>query len=101
MMPRNYYDPETRRVHLAPDASLYERFHELAHAAQHASGSLAFRAWLRLRWYIVVGYLSIIWLEYDAYWRTRRVLQRLGAWNDDCENEARQGLRSYRKRQEL
>lgn len=97
----SFYDPRTRAIHLEPCASLYARFHELAHKEQHEKGAVCFYAWLVLRYFRVVGYLSILWIELDAYLRARRVMLTLGLWNDRACQEAKNNLISYARNKEI
>lgn len=94
-MTANLYDPRTRRIYLRPDASLYSQFHEMAHKEQHERGLAVFWTWFYLRRIRLIGYLVTIWIEFDAYRRARRAMQRIGVWSDEYQNEARKGLMSY------
>jgi hypothetical protein len=92
---RNHYNPATREIVLAPSASLYSRFHELAHKDQHESNSTVYIAWVILRRARAINYFVTLWIEFDAYRRTRRVMRRLGLWSDEVRQEARSYLRAY------
>jgi len=98
---RSSYDPRTGEIHCSPGASLYARFHELAHKDQHENGAACYYAWLALRYFRVVGYLSILWIELDAILRARRVMLTLGLWNDRACQEAKNNLISYARMKEI
>lgn len=91
----SFYDHHTRRVFVRPDASAYVRFHEEAHKAQHDEKAAAFMAWLILSRIRIVGYFVTIWVEIDAYRRTREVMERLNLWSDEACKEGRKKLMTY------
>jgi hypothetical protein len=95
------YDTRTGMVTCQPGASLYVRFHEEAHREQHQSKSAIWRIWWYGRWIRGVQWVVTLLIEYDAYRRARRALERLGAWTAELETEAWHGLKSYIKRKEL
>lgn len=91
------YNPNTRRIFLEPDASLYCRFHELAHKEQHESAR--WRILFAARFVRGLTYLATLWLEYDAYRRARKVMEHLGVWSAEAETEARLALRAYKRKE--
>lgn len=96
----NHYDARTRQIHLRPDATLYTRFHELAHKEQHETKYCVFMAWLRFGGLRLVDYFLGLWLEIDAYRRARRVMEKLGCWNDEARQRARKCLMNHIRRRE-
>lgn len=95
------YDIRTRKVTIAGSASLYERFHEEAHAEQDRESCLPFLVWLHLRQIRLLGYFVTLWVEFDAMRRARRALQKLGLWDQAAAREAKLCLMSYTRRKEL
>lgn len=93
------YNPKTRRINLAPDASLYCRFHELAHKEQHESAK--WRICFAARFVRGFNWIITLLIEYNAYRRARRVMERIGIWSAEAEIEARDALRAYITRKEL
>lgn len=98
---RSHYDPRTREIVLSPCASLYCRFHELAHREQHETRAAPFLAWSKCCPIRVLGYFALLWIEWDAYRRARRVMQRLGVWSKEACIEARNTFISYVTQQEI
>jgi hypothetical protein len=92
---KSYYQPSTRKIILAPDATAYAKFHELAHKEQHDTMALVFRAWFILRWFKVTNYFATLWIEWDAHCRARAAMMKLGLWNDEARQEGRSNLKSY------
>lgn len=97
----NAYDPRTDEITLDPDASLYVRLHELAHQEQYRNKSWVFRVVLVLRCIRGLNYLATLWIEFDALRRARSVMQTMGVWTDDAEQEARRSFYTYVRRKEL
>jgi hypothetical protein len=97
----NRYDTRTRRIYLAPDATLYARFHELAHKEQHEKMVPAFVAWSIFYRIRLVSYFVTLWIEWDANRRTRLVMERLGLWTDEACKEGEKNLMSYAMRKEI
>lgn len=95
-----FFNATTGTVHLPPDATDYELFHESAHQEQYQLKTWLFRAWMRLRLMPLVGWLLTCALEYDAYRRARTLMSELNIWTKKDQNEARQALLSYVKRKE-
>lgn len=93
------YDPNTDTITLRLGASLYERFHEQAHQDQYKSA--IWRFLIHARGLRFVNYLVTLWIEYDALRRARTVMEKLGIWTDDAEQEARRMFFSYVRRKEL
>lgn len=98
-METSRYEPSTDAVHLAPGASLYCRFHEEAHREQCKTRRWRFVA--NLRDFRLVNYLATLWIEYDALRRARAVMEKLGVWTEDAEQEARRSFYSYVRRNEV
>ena len=96
----SFYDPRTRTVFVADGDGLYIAFHEQAHADQHRENCLAFRAWNSGRFWRGLCYFATIWVEWDAYRRSRRAMRRNKLWSPEIVKEARQALMSYVKKQE-
>src|SRR6266404_8348783 len=95
-----FYDPETRQIVLTPDATLWARFHELAHKEQHDKMAFVFRAWTVMRYFRILNYFADLWIELDAHFRAKRVMQVLGVWSDEACQEGRNNLMSYAMRKE-
>lgn len=93
------YHPSTRQIHHAAGASLYARFHELAHAEQHERMTWLFIIWALGHKIPGVRHVVTVLIELDAHRRARVVMQRLGVWTPEAETEGRLSLRSYLKRQ--
>jgi Zn-dependent membrane protease YugP len=97
---QSHYDPDTRTVVLAPNVTLYEGEHERAHKAQDDENALCFRVWRKVWRLRGLGWLATMWVEFDAYRRTRASLMQTGQWTTTIEKEARQCLQSYVTRKE-
>lgn len=95
----NCYDPRTDKILLEKGASLYVKFHEEAHREQCKSAKWRFIA--NLRDFRLVNYLATLWIEFDAMRRARVVMEKLGVWSDDVEQEARRSFYSYVRRKEV
>jgi hypothetical protein len=95
----SHFNPQSGKIVLIPGATLYARFHELAHAEQYESAK--WRFWFSTRMVRGLSYLSTLWVEYDAHRRARRVMKRLGVWNADAAAEGNASLKSYITRKEL
>ncbi len=91
----SFYDPTTGEIVLHPFATLFTRFHELAHKEQHETRCVFWRIWCFGRWIRGVQWLATLLLELDANRRARRNMIALDLWNPQAETEARQDLRSY------
>jgi hypothetical protein len=96
----NCYDPRTGEIHLTSDATLWAKFHELAHKEQHEEMVPAFVAWSIFYRVRLVSYFVTLWVEWEAGRRTRRVMERLGVWNDEACKEGKKNLMSYAMRKE-
>lgn len=94
----SHYDPATRRVNLTPDASLYVRLHEEAHKIQHETQCLPWIAYVHCNGIRILGYLSRIWVEFDAMRRARNVMKQIGCWNVAASNEASTAFKTYIRR---
>lgn len=92
---KSHYNPDQRKIVLHPNASLYARFHELAHADQHEKMVPAFAAWTIFYRVRVLNYFATLWVEFDANRRAKRVMKVLGIWDDGAAREARKNLMSY------
>jgi hypothetical protein len=95
--PVNAYHPATRTVTFTPGASLYTRCHEVAHATQHEGRSGLFLLWLAVFWIPFVRRFAVYLIERDARDRARRIMERMGRWDDEAETEANEKLSAYRK----
>jgi hypothetical protein len=100
MNKRSLYDPRTREIKMSPGASLYSRFHELAHKEQHDTMAPVYLAWAIFRQIRFVDWFVTLCIEYDAHRRARRVMQRLEVWSDEACQEGRNNLISYAMRKE-
>lgn len=92
---RSQYDPRTRRITLAPSASLYTQFHELAHQEQHEKQTYAYIAWCLFCRVRLIRHVVTFWIELDAYRRAKVKMIKLGIWNDEACQEAKNNLISY------
>ncbi len=92
---KNYYDPKTRKVHLAPNATLFSAFHEYAHAEQHEKRTMLFCLWLVLHNLRVLGYVVTVLIEWDANRRAQNAMIANGIWTDEACEQAWEGLKSY------
>lgn len=95
MTKHSHYDPKTGEINLAPDASLYCKFHEIAHKQQHLA-----RTWPYIFWRVgscIPGlkYLATLLIEFDALRRARRTMRFLKIWNASHQREASHMFRSY------
>lgn len=93
-----FYNTKTDEVRVAPDASLYCRFHELAHRDQWKNSRL-WRGLIRLTTVPRAKYLATLVVEYDALRRARRVMRKLGIWTPEASNEAGVMFNSYVKKE--
>jgi len=100
MKERSLYVPATRTIVLSPDASLYSKFHELAHKEQHDKMVPAFVAWSIFYRVRVLNYFVTLWVEWDAHRRARRDMEKLGVWSEQAGQEGRNNLMSYAMRKE-
>jgi predicted PhzF superfamily epimerase YddE/YHI9 len=94
-VPHSWYDPTDGKIHLAPDACLYVRFHELAHKEQYEQRALCSRVWGRACRIRFARYFACLWIEFDAHRRARAVMKVLGLWNDEASRTAWGSLVSY------
>ena len=92
---RGSFDPTTGEIKLRHDATLYTKFHEIAHKAQHTEKPFMFVLCCSLRLLPLANYLATLWIEYDALRRARKIMQFLGVWNSAVEREAKRAFRSY------
>lgn len=98
---RPSYNPALRQMTLPADATLYDRYHEMAHDVQCHVQCLAFRLWWRFNGIRVLGYLSTVYIEFDAMRRARQALEWARCWTADTRKEGWTKLRSHITRKEL
>lgn len=98
---RASYDPVLRQMTLPADATLYDRYHEMAHDVQRRIQCFPFRVWWRFNGIRVLGYLATVYVEFDAMRRARQALEWDGDWTEDTRKEGWTKLRSHITRKEL
>lgn len=98
---RSHYNIDTGKIFLVPSATLYTRFHEEAHKEQHQTRCAIWRIYWYGRYIRGIAWLVILLIEFDAYRRARRRLERLGAWNAELAAEAHDALLSHVRRNEV
>lgn len=94
-LPPSFFDPNARRVWLAPDATPYQQCHETAHKWQQETQTMAWRAH---RWAMHKPWLcrwTRVWIEWQAARMALRTMRWLGTWTHAAKVEAWSGVRSY------
>ena len=91
----NFYDPLPPRIVLQRGAPAYARFHEMAHALQHAEFSCLFILAVATRFIPWVRRLTRLALELDADLRARVEMTQRGIWNRDAQRDSCSVLGRY------
>lgn len=94
-LPPSFFDPNARRLWLAPDASPYQQAHEQAHAEQQRRETRCWRWHARMMHTPYLCRLTRLLLEAEATGIALAAMRWLGTWTYAAEQEARRGVRSY------
>lgn len=89
------YDPNRRRVLLAANASPYQQAHEMAHRAQHATETLAWRCHRRMMHAPYLCRFTRLWLEWEAARMALAGMRGSRTWTKAAQSEARRELFGY------
>lgn len=92
-----YYDPATQKLHVGPNATVYEIYHEKAHKVQHAAQCWPWCTWANLNGIRFLQYFAWLWVEFDAKRRAQHAMEWHGVWNQAASNEASTMFRTYIK----
>lgn len=89
------YDPATGGNNLPETASIYSKFHELAHGDQHRNSPVMFIIMISLSNLWVIGYFITLWIEFDAMRRAKRKMMSFQLWDRARSQEAWRQYRTY------
>lgn len=92
---RPHYDPDTQRVSIPPDASPYQRAHELAHAAQQQHRTWRWRLQERTAAWPYLARIARALVEWEAATLAVHSLALAGLCDRGVRLEARRDKWAY------